>query len=112
MYYQNFEQLCKQNNVTPNKVSKETGISTATLTSWKQGKYTPKTDKLKIIAEFFNVSLEYLMQNEEVEWNPSEQTVDYSLSLTEEEQQLLIEYRNADSVKKEMIRRLLAYEEK
>lgn len=54
MYYQNFEELCKQRNIKPNKVSKETGVSTATLTSWKQGKYTPKPDKLKLIADFFN----------------------------------------------------------
>ena len=70
MYYQNFEELCKQRNIKPNKVSKETGVSTATLTSWKQGKYTPKPDKLKLIADFFNVSLEFLMRNEDVQWNP------------------------------------------
>ena len=73
MYYQNFEELCKQRNIKPNKVSKETGVSTATLTSWKQGKYTPKPDKLKLIADFFNVSLEFLMRNEDVQWNPVEQ---------------------------------------
>ena len=67
MYYQNFEELCKQRNIKPNKVSKETGVSTATLTSWKQGKYTPKPDKLKLIADFFNVSLEFLMRNEDVQ---------------------------------------------
>ena len=69
MYYQNFEELCKQRNIKPNKVSKETGVSTATLTSWKHGKYTPKPDKLKLIADFFNVSLEFLMRNEDVKWN-------------------------------------------
>ena len=65
MYYENFEKLCKINNVKPGTVSKATGISTATLTSWKQGKYTPKQDKLALIAEFFDVSLDYLMTGEE-----------------------------------------------
>lgn len=109
MYYQNFEELCKQRNIKPNKVSKETGVSTATLTSWKQGKYTPKPDKLKLIADFFNVSLEFLMRNEDVQWNPSEQAMDYTISLSEEEQDLLIKYRKADDTQKEMIRRILAY---
>lgn len=109
MYYQNFEELCKQRNIKPNKVSKETGVSTATLTSWKQGKYTPKPDKLKLIADFFNVSLEFLMRNEDVQWNPSEQTMDYTISLSEEEQDLLMKYRKADDTQKEMIRRILAY---
>ncbi len=112
MYYQNFEELCKQRNIKPNKVSKETGVSTATLTSWKQGKYTPKPDKLKLIADFFNVSLEFLMRNEDVQWNPAEQTIDYTISLSEEEQEILTAYRSADEVLKEMIRRLLDYAEK
>lgn len=112
MYYQNFEELCKQRNIKPNKVSKETGVSTATLTSWKQGKYTPKPDKLKLIADFFNVSLEFLMRNEDVQWNPTEQTMNYTISLSEEEQDLLMEYRKADDTQKEMIRRILAYSDK
>lgn len=112
MYYQNFEELCKQRNIKPNKVSKETGVSTATLTSWKQGKYTPKPDKLKLIADFFNVSLEFLMRNEDIQWNPTEQTMDYTISLSEEEQDLLMEYRKADDTQKEMIRRILAYSNK
>lgn len=112
MYYQNFEELCKQRNIKPNKVSKETGVSTATLTSWKQGKYTPKPDKLKLIADFFNVSLEFIMRNEDVQWNPTEQTMDYTISLSEEEQDLLMEYRKADETQKEMIRRILAYSDK
>lgn len=109
MYYKNFEELCKQKSVTPNKISKETGISTATLTSWKQGKYTPKIDKLQIISNYFGVSLEYLMRKEDVEWNPHEQTIDYSVSLSEEEQEILTAYRSADAVQKEMIKRLLGY---
>lgn len=109
MYYKNFEELCKQRNIKPNKVSKETGVSTATLTSWKQGKYTPKPDKLKLIADFFNVSLEFLMRNEDVQWDPTEQKMDYIISLSEEEQEILTAYRNSDKVQKEMIKRLLGY---
>ncbi len=66
MYYENFEKLCDLNGVRPGTVSKATGISTATLTCWKQGKYTPKQDKLQLIANYFSVSLEYLMTGEEI----------------------------------------------
>lgn len=61
MYYEIFEKLCRERGITPSKVSKATGISTATLTSWKQGKYTPKQDKLGKIADFFGVTVDYLM---------------------------------------------------
>ena len=67
--YEIFEQLLKEHGVTAYRVSKETGVTTATLTSWKQGKYTPKPEKLQKIADYFNVSLEYLMTGEEKEGN-------------------------------------------
>ena len=65
MYYETFEKLCNLKGIKPGRVSKETGISTATLTSWKQGKYTPKQDKLSLIADYFDVSVDYLMTGEE-----------------------------------------------
>ena len=37
--YEKFEKLLKKNNVTPYRVHKETGISTATLSDWKNGQY-------------------------------------------------------------------------
>ena len=61
MYYEKFEYLCKLNGVNASKVSKATGISTATLSSWKNGKYTPKNAKLQLIADYFGVPLAYLL---------------------------------------------------
>lgn len=59
--YEIFERLLEERGITAYRVAKETGVSTATLTGWKQGKYTPKQDKLQKIAEYFNVSVFYLM---------------------------------------------------
>lgn len=56
--YEIFEKLLKEKGLTAYKVGKGTGISTATLTSWKQGKYTPKQDKLQKIADYLGVSIE------------------------------------------------------
>ncbi len=63
--YEIFEKLLEERNVTAYRVAKETGITTATFTSWKQGKYTPKQDKLQKIADFFDVSIDYLMGRSE-----------------------------------------------
>lgn len=63
--YKKFEELCKQKGVTPYKVSKETGVSTATLTSWKQGKYIPKKEKLQKIADFFEVPISYFYSDDD-----------------------------------------------
>lgn len=56
--YEIFEKLCKDRNITPYRVAKDTGISTATLSNWKAGRSTPKTDKLQLIADYFDVPLE------------------------------------------------------
>lgn len=61
MYYERFEKLCENKGVKPATVSKATGISTATLTSWKKGRYTPKNEKLQLIADYFGVSLSYII---------------------------------------------------
>ena len=65
--YERFDELREQKNVTVYAVSKATGITTTTFTNWKKGKYTPKPDKLQLIADYFGVSLNYLMYGEEPE---------------------------------------------
>ena len=60
MSYEIFEKLCEVNGVTPYKVCKATGLTTGTISNWKAGRYIPKADKRKLIADFFGVSLEYL----------------------------------------------------
>lgn len=60
--YKKFAELLDKTNKTAYQVSKDTGISTATLSSWKKGEYTPKLDKLKILADYFEVSIEYFIE--------------------------------------------------
>ncbi len=83
MYYEHFEKLCKDNNIKASKVSKETGIPTATLSSWKKGVYTPKQDKLQLIANYFNVSVDYLMTGKESEFTIEMAEKDVALSRME-----------------------------
>jgi transcriptional regulator with XRE-family HTH domain len=65
--YSIFEMLCEKNGVTPYKVGKETKIATSTLSDWKNGKSKPKQDKLKLIADYFDVSVDFLMTGENLE---------------------------------------------
>ncbi|MBB6632795.1 helix-turn-helix transcriptional regulator [Cohnella thailandensis] len=59
--YEKFQQLLNESQKTPYRVSKETGISTATLSNWKHGNYTPKQNKLKVLADYFGVSVDYFV---------------------------------------------------
>ena len=58
--YSRFLLLMQKNNVKAAEVSRRTGISKSTLSKWKNGVSTPKMDKLKIIADYFHVSVEWL----------------------------------------------------
>lgn len=59
--YENFQRLLDVHHVTAYKVAKETGLTTSMLTNWKKGRYTPKQDKLQKIAEYFGVTVDYLL---------------------------------------------------
>jgi repressor LexA len=61
MDYSAFEHLLKMNNTTVYRVSKETGIAASTFTDWKNGRSCPKADKLRRIADFFDVTLDELL---------------------------------------------------
>lgn len=59
--YEIFEKLMNERGVSAYKVSTATGVAQSTLSDCKNGKTTPKIDKMQKIADFFEVSLEYLM---------------------------------------------------
>lgn len=59
--YEIFEQLLQRYGISSYKVSKETGIAQSVFSSWKNGISTPKNDKMKKIADYFGVTVDYLM---------------------------------------------------
>lgn len=63
--YEKFQKLLEERNITAYKVSKDTGIATATLTEWKNGTYVPKVDKIMALAKYFDVPLEYFLDDGE-----------------------------------------------
>lgn len=65
--YEIFEKMCEMYKVTPYRVSQETGVSTATLSSWKLGRYEPKQDKIQKLADYFNVPVSTFQISTEVE---------------------------------------------
>ena len=72
--YETFEKLVKQRGVTVADVCKATGISSSTMTDWKKGRYAPKADKLQKIADYFEVSLEFLMTGQQTQYYINEET--------------------------------------
>lgn len=60
--HEKYNYLLNKHNITNYKISKDTGISITTLRYFKIGKSILKIDKLKIIAKYFNVPLDYFLE--------------------------------------------------
>ena len=108
--YERIKMLCKQNGTNITALERELGFAKGSICKWEN--HEPSYERVKMIADRFHVSVEYIKNGEDVKWNPKEQTIDYTISLSEEEQDLLMKYRKADETQKEMIRRILAYSDK
>ena len=53
-------QLMEKLGLSAYRVSKDTGISQASLADWRKGRSNPKIDKLQKLAAYFGVSIYYL----------------------------------------------------
>lgn len=63
--YEIFAKLLEKHGITAYKVSKATGIAGSTFSDWKNGRSVPKQDKLQKIANYFGVTVDYLMTGEQ-----------------------------------------------
>ncbi|MBQ7037926.1 MAG: helix-turn-helix transcriptional regulator [Clostridia bacterium] len=66
MFYERYKLLCAHNGISPSKASEEIGFSKGLVSHWhknyKQGIDTPPGMEIaKMIAEYFEVSLDYLL---------------------------------------------------
>ena len=97
--YEYFQRLLDKYGVTAYKVAKETSVTTATLTNWKKGKYTPKPDKLQKIADYFGVPLSYLLTGkaeEEVKSKSPELTAKDERDIAKDLDRIMGEIRKGD----------------
>lgn len=60
LFWDRFYSLCVENETTPTNVVKAIGISHGATTKWKNGT-NPNADVLVKIAQYFGVSIDYLM---------------------------------------------------
>lgn len=60
--YEKYVKLRNKKGVTDYRVSEDTKITKSTFSDWKSGRSNPKIDKLKIIADYFGVSIEYFLE--------------------------------------------------
>ena len=59
------KELRKNNKITQKEFCKQFKISQSTISLWENEEREPEAKTLKEIANYFNVSIDYLMDNEE-----------------------------------------------
>jgi transcriptional regulator with XRE-family HTH domain len=64
--YNKFVKLLQEKDISSYVVSKETGVSNSTLSDWKNGKSVPKLKALMDIANYFNVSVNYFLDEDTI----------------------------------------------
>ena len=60
LYALRIRQLCQNRNITINKLESELGMSQYSIGRWKSST-SPTIDKISKIAEYFHVSIDYLV---------------------------------------------------
>lgn len=60
--FEKFEQLLLDRGITAYRVAKDLEMSPMVFSDWKSGKSKPKVDKLKKIADYFGVTIEYFLE--------------------------------------------------
>lgn len=63
--YEVFEKLLKEKGISAYKLAQEINVHRSTFTDWKYGKSEPKGKKLRKIADYFEVSVDYLLTGKE-----------------------------------------------
>lgn len=70
MFYHNLIRLCTERGTTPTEVCHSIGLAGSAATKWKSGA-VPRDTTLKKIADYFGVSVDYLLGSEPKENAPA-----------------------------------------
>lgn len=61
-FFDRYNALCRAKGKSANAVAKEIGISSGTVTTWKQNGNIPRLATIRKIADYFHIDMETLMR--------------------------------------------------
>ena len=99
VFSNNLNVLLRERKKTQVEVAAAIGVSPQTFNTWVQGVAIPRMGKIRLLADYFNVSKSVLI-------DPAA-TSSSSPTLTEEEMAIALGYRKADEGRKESVAILL-----
>ena len=100
-FYDKVNALCYQNGVAMTTLAVNLGFSKSVVTNWKKTDATPRPSTVKKVADYFGVSVDYLLggtttatteDNKKIELSPKEeQLLELSKTLSDEQIDLLLQ---------------------
>ena len=105
--YEIYKKLLDEKGLKNSDVSRGANVSNMTLSDWKNGKTIPKTSTMKKIAEFLDVSVDYLTCGKEVN-NKEMARIDIELSKQDiETKNYMLKFAKLELEKKKQIMSLI-----
>ena len=100
-FAQRLKSLREENNLLQKELAAKLNISRATLASWESGNRTPELGTAEKLADFFNVSIDYLLGRTD-----ARQSNQQSHALSRDELDLLQKYRQLQEKQKDTIHKV------
>ena len=105
MFWNRFEELCRMSGKKPSPVGKEIGVSATAVYKWKEGTI-PNGEILMKIADYFHVSVDYLLGRTDESNNNSIQTGNISNTIHGDHNNNNVNIGNAKNVAGETLQEI------
>ncbi len=67
--FDRIDELIKERGITAKQLSQDIGVSPGNITDWKNGKSKPSAEAITKIADYFNVSADYLLGRSDIRYS-------------------------------------------
>lgn len=109
MFFDTFYALCKNKGVSCKRAVLDMGLSNSIATKWKKTAATPAGETLQRIAEYFDVSVDYLLHYDQDMTKSEELMSIYYCSVVSQINNVLISGNNQKNLKGHLAELLLRY---
>ena len=107
------KELRNEKNMSQAELAEELSCGLSTVASWETGNRFPRKQYMEQIADIFNVDIDYLYGRTDLRQSIHfDNDGNMMVHLSEKEYRMIKAYRQADSIDKEMVLRILKSEEK
>ena len=107
------KELRNEKNMSQAELAEELSCGLSTVASWETGNRFPRKQYMEQIADIFNVDIDYLYGRTDLRQSIHfDNDGNMMVHLSEKEYRMIKAYRQADSIDKEMVLRILKIREK